>query len=90
MRLAVGKLPPNLKRRPFAYCAYTDKDQQLLRACIQATGNYAYTTSGSASLTLGSGSVPEGLGIRGKQPIQVFYAENLESTLNVAYEHLAK
>lgn len=93
MSLQVEKITIKDKKREFAYCAYTEKDNQLLRTCIVAKGNYDYTVFGKASIEFGKGQIAEEmrkLDIDKNDPLQVFYAENLESALPLEYERLAK
>jgi acetoacetate decarboxylase len=93
MSLKINKIAVNKDKREFAYCAYTEKDNQLLRTCIIANGNYDYTVSGKASITFGKGDIAEGmsqLAIDRNNPLQVFYAENIDSELPLEYERLSK
>jgi hypothetical protein len=93
MSLQVNKIAVNKNRREFAYCAYTEKDNQLLRTCIIAQGNYDYTASGKASIKFGKGDIAEEMGqlaIDKNNPLQVFYAENIDSALPLEYERLSK
>ncbi len=93
MSLQVEKIPINDDKKEFAYCAYTKKDNQLLRTCVMAKGNYDYTVFGKASIRFGKGKIAEEmskLDIDKNDPLQVFYAENLDSALPLEYERLEK
>lgn len=91
--LQVEKIAVNDDKREFAYCAYTEKNNQLLRTCIIANGNYDYTIFGKASIEFGKGKIAKEmskLDIDKNDPIQIFYAENLDSALPLEYERLDK
>ncbi|TNF97726.1 MAG: hypothetical protein EP297_10035 [Gammaproteobacteria bacterium] len=93
MSLHVDKIAVNGDKREFAYCAYTEKDNQLLRTCVIAKGNYGYTAFSKASIKFGKGKIAEEmskLAIDKDDPLQVFYAENLDSALPLEYERLDK
>jgi acetoacetate decarboxylase len=93
MSLQVEKIAVNDDKREFAYCSYTEKDNQLLRTCIIASGNYDYTAFGKASIKFGKGKIAEemsSLTLDKDDPLQVFYAENLDSELPLEYERLEK
>ena len=93
MSLQVEKIAVKDKKKEFAYCVYTEKDNQLLRTCIVAKGNYDYTVFSKASIEFGKGQIAEEmrtLDIDENDPLQVFWAENLESELPLEYERVAK
>jgi hypothetical protein len=93
MSLEVNKIAVNKDKREFAYCAYTEKDNQLLRTCVIANGNYDYSASGKASIKFGKGIIAEEMNqltIDRNNPLQVFYAENIDSELPLEYERLSK
>ncbi len=93
MSLQVNKIAVNKDKREFAYCAYTEKETQLLRTCIIANGNYDNTAFGKASIKFGKGEIAEEmsrLAIDKNNPLQVFYAENIDSALPLEYERLSK
>ena len=93
MRLQIEKIAVPDERREFAFCAYTEKNNELLRTCVIANGRYAYTIFGNASITFGKGEIADTLSkldIANEKPLQVFFAENLDSALPLEYERLAK
>ena len=93
MSLQIDKIIINNDKEEFAYCAYTEKNNQLLRTCIVATGRYDYTIFGKASINFGKGIIAEEmsqLDIDRNNPLQVFYAENIDSELPLEYERLPK
>lgn len=93
MSLSIDKLPPSYRNKNFTYCSYTEKNQQLLRTCIPAKGNYGYSIFGKASITFGNGAISDvmkKLDINKDKPMQVFVGSNLDSTLPLAYETLKK
>jgi len=93
MSLQINKIAIKNDKREFAYCAYTEKDNQLLRTCIIANGNYDYTASGKASIKFGKGKIAEEMNqltIDRNNPLQVFYAINIDSELPLEYERLSK
>lgn len=93
MTLKVEKINLSHDKREFSYCAYTEKDAQLLRTCIVANGNYDYSVFGKSSVHFGKGKIADEmklLDLDKNNPLQVFYAENLDSELPVEYERLEK
>ena len=58
-----------------------------------ASGNYDSTIFGKASIKFGKGEIAEemsNLTMDKDNPLQVFYAENLDSELPLEYERLEK
>lgn len=93
MSLQVEKIAINGDKREFAYCAYTEKDKQLLRTCAIANGNYNYTILGNAVVKFSKGKIAEEmnrLAIDKADPLQVFYAEHIDSELPLEYERLSE
>jgi len=93
MSLQVEKIDTNDNKREFAYCSYTEKDKQLLRTCIIANGNYDYTVFGNATVKFGKGIIAKKMSkltIDKTDPLQVFYAEHIDSELPLEYERLDK
>lgn len=93
MSLQVEKIDTNDDKREFAYCAYTEKDKQLLRTCLIANGNYNYSIFAKASIKFGKGIIANKmrhLQIEYTNPLQVFRAENLDSILPLEYERMEK
>jgi hypothetical protein len=93
MSLQIEKIPTSYKNKEFSYCSYTEKDNELLRTCIVAKGNYGYSAFGKASITFGKGEIAEKmkeLDISNNNPTQVFTATNLYSSLPLEYERLEK
>lgn len=93
MSLQVERTVINNDKKEFAYCAYTEKDNQLLRTCIIATGKYDYSIFGKASIKFGKGKIAEEmsqLDIDRDNPLQVFHAEDIDSELPLEYERLSK
>lgn len=93
MSLQISKITVSKERSDFSYCSYTEKDNKLLRTFIPANGNYCYSFFGKASINFGEGQVADEmrkLDIDRDNPLQVFFADNLTSTLPLAYERLEK
>lgn len=91
LSLEIEKIPVSKNKKDFAYCSYTEKEDQLLLTCIHAHGNYGIKhVTGNASVKWGTGKIAEELKnlSLSKKPIQVFFAENLESALPLAEESL--
>lgn len=93
MRLQVERSVINNDKKEFAYCAYVEKDNQLLRTCIIATGKYDYSIFGKASIKFGKGKIAEEMSqfdIDRNNPLHVFHAEVIDSELPLEYERLSK
>jgi len=91
LNLEIEKIPVSKNKNDFVYCSYTEKNNQLLLTCIHANGNYGIKKMfGKASVKWGTGEITEKLKVLSlsKKPSQVFFAENLESSLPLADESL--
>jgi hypothetical protein len=91
LSIEIEKTPVSKNKKDFIYCSYTEKDDQLLLTCIHANGNYGIKNmTGKASVKWGTGKITEELKklSLSKRPIQVFFAEKLESALPLADESL--
>jgi acetoacetate decarboxylase len=93
MTLQIEKLQAAYQQKDFTYCSYTEKDETLLRTCVPAKGNYAYSAFGKASINFEQGEIAEQmkqLDINTNKPMQTFMADNLSSLLPQEYERLEK
>jgi hypothetical protein len=89
LSLEMKKLPTSARAMDFY--SYTIKDGQLLRTRIQTQGQYGIARfRGGASCALGDHPIAEELRALGmsRAPVQCIYAENVESLLHRAAEHL--
>jgi len=93
MTLDIEKWKLDADKQTFAYCAYTEKDKELLRTCLMANGRMDYSLFGNAKVRFGQGEIAEQmkqLTLDTDSPLQVFFAEDLSSQLPLEYERLEK
>jgi len=93
LSLDIEKISLSKKRKDFVYCSYTEKNDQLLKTCIHANGNYGIKKlTGKASIKFGTGTIAKEMKKLhiSKRPIHIFFADNLESALPLADESLPR
>ena len=94
LTLEIKKHRVSILRKDFEYASFTEKDGLLLRTIISANGNYGIKIlfGTKAKLTFGKGDIADQM----KQldlsvnPVQTFFAENIESYLDEADESFPK
>lgn len=93
VRLEIEKIPASKNEKSFSYNSYTEKNGRLLLTTISARGRFATKVLGAkASAILKDGEKIrelKGLSIS-KNPVQVFFAEIIESELPLADDSFPK